>query len=76
MWGTIYNLAVDGLGKYLASASGIFMMMVGGGALLMMAQNRIADVVSYMASYWVPLAGFAYLLFFALKGSSYGKKTG
>ncbi|MDR1338683.1 MAG: MFS transporter, partial [Prevotellaceae bacterium] len=36
---------------------------------LMMAQNRIADVVSYMASYWVPLAGFAYLLFFALKGS-------
>jgi FHS family L-fucose permease-like MFS transporter len=45
------------------------MMMVGGGALLMMAQNRIADVVSYMASYWVPLAGFAYLLFFALKGS-------
>ncbi|MDR2763471.1 MAG: MFS transporter [Tannerella sp.] len=69
MWGTIYNLAVDGLGKYLASASGIFMMMVGGGALLMMAQNQIADMVSYMASYWVPLAGFAYLLFFALKGS-------
>jgi FHS family L-fucose permease-like MFS transporter len=69
MWGCVYNLAVDGLGKYLASASGIFMMMVGGGALLMMAQNRIADVVSYMASYWVPIAGFAYLLFFALKGS-------
>jgi FHS family L-fucose permease-like MFS transporter len=69
MWGCIYNLAVDGLGKYLAPASGIFMMMVGGGAFLMMAQNRIADVVSYMASYWVPLAGFAYLLFFALKGS-------
>ncbi|MDR1459421.1 MAG: MFS transporter, partial [Bacteroidales bacterium] len=38
MWGSIYNLAVDGLGKYLASASGIFMMMVGGGAFLMMAQ--------------------------------------
>jgi FHS family L-fucose permease-like MFS transporter len=69
MWGCIYNLAVDGLGKYLASASGIFMMMVGGGALLMMAQNRIADMISYMVSYWVPLAGFAYLLFFALKGS-------
>ncbi|MDR1593917.1 MAG: MFS transporter [Prevotellaceae bacterium] len=69
MWGCVYNLAVDGLGKYLASASGIFMMMVGGGALLMMAQNQIADMISYMASYWVPLAGFAYLLFYALKGS-------
>jgi FHS family L-fucose permease-like MFS transporter len=69
MWGCIYNLAVDGLGKYLASASGIFMMMVGGGAFLMMVQNQIADAVSYMASYWVPVAGFAYLLFFALKGS-------
>jgi FHS family L-fucose permease-like MFS transporter len=69
MWGCVYNLAVDGLGKYLAQASGIFMMMVGGGAFLMMAQNRIADVASYMTSYWVPVAGFAYLLFFALKGS-------
>jgi FHS family L-fucose permease-like MFS transporter len=69
MWGCIYNMAVDGLGKYLAPASGIFMMMVGGGALLMMVQNRIADMVSYMASYWTPLAGFAYLLFYALKGS-------
>jgi FHS family L-fucose permease-like MFS transporter len=69
MWGSIYNLAVDGLGKYLAPASGIFMMMVGGGTFLMMAQNQIADMVSYMASYWVPLAGFAYLLFYAVKGS-------
>jgi FHS family L-fucose permease-like MFS transporter len=69
MWGSIYNLAVDGLGKYLAPASGIFMMMVGGGAFLMMAQNRIADMLSYMPSYWVPLAGFAYLLFYAIKGS-------
>jgi FHS family L-fucose permease-like MFS transporter len=69
MWGSIYNLAVDGLGKYLARASGIFMMMAGGGAFLMMAQNQIADTVSYMASYWAPVAGFAYLLFFALKGS-------
>jgi FHS family L-fucose permease-like MFS transporter len=69
MWGCLFNLAVDGLGKYTASASGIFMMMVGGGALLMMLQNQVADTISYMASYWVPLAGFAYLLFYALKGS-------
>ena len=26
MWGGIFNLAVEGLGKYLAAASGLFMM--------------------------------------------------
>jgi FHS family L-fucose permease-like MFS transporter len=69
MWGTIYNLAVKGLEKYLAEASGIFMMMVGGGGILMLIQNGLADRVSYMASYWVPVAGFAYLLFYAVKGT-------
>ena len=28
MWGGIFNLAVEGLGKYTAQASGIFMMML------------------------------------------------
>ena len=48
----------------------IFIMMVGGGAFLMMAQNQIADMIYYMASHWAPLAGFAYLPFFALKGAT------
>ena len=35
MWGGIFNLAVEGLGKYLAAASGLFMVLVcGGGCLL------------------------------------------
>ncbi len=34
MWGSIYNLAVEGLGKYLAAASGIFMVLVCGGGIL------------------------------------------
>jgi FHS family L-fucose permease-like MFS transporter len=69
LWGSIYNLAVSGLGKYLAAASGIFMMMVGGGGLLLLLQNWIADHASYMISYWIPVAGFVYLLFYAVKGS-------
>jgi FHS family L-fucose permease-like MFS transporter len=69
MWGSIYNLAVNGLGKHLTAASGIFMMMVGGGGVMLMLQNWIADQASYMTSYWIPLAGFAYLLFYAVKGS-------
>ncbi|MDH6357534.1 MFS transporter [Parabacteroides sp. PF5-9] len=69
MWGGIFNLAVEGLGKYVAAASGIFMMMVCGGGILPLIQNAIADATTYMTSYWVPIAGFAYLLYYALIGS-------
>ena len=68
MWGGIFNLAVEGLGRFTAAASGIFMTMVVGGGILPLIQNAIADV-NYMASYWVPLIGLAYLLFYALIGS-------
>ena len=33
MWASIFNLATEGLGKYTAAASGIFMMMVVGGGV-------------------------------------------
>jgi MFS transporter, FHS family, L-fucose permease len=56
MWGGIFNLAVEGLGKYLAAASGIFMTMVVGGGLLPLAQNAVADVAGFIPSYWVMLA--------------------
>ena len=73
MWGTIFNLAVEGLGKYSALASGLFMTMVVGGGVLPLIQNAIADSVSYMASYWVIVAGLAYILWFAVLGSKVKK---
>ncbi|MDR3350532.1 MAG: MFS transporter [Prevotellaceae bacterium] len=69
MWGGIFNLAVEGLGKYTAKASGFFMVLVCGGGILPLLQNKIADLSSYMTSYWVVIAGLAYLLFYALAGS-------
>ncbi|MDR1882541.1 MAG: MFS transporter [Prevotella sp.] len=69
MWGGIFNLAVEGLGKFTAAASGIFMVMVCGGGVLPLIQGGIADSVSYMASFWVIFVGLAYLLFYALIGS-------
>ena len=69
MWGGIFNLAVEGLGKYVAAASGIFMMMVCGGGIFPLIQNAIADATSYMTSYWVPVLSFAYLFFYATVGS-------
>lgn len=68
MWGGIFNLAVEGLGKYTAAASGIFMMMVVGGGILPLVQNWIADISTYQASYLVIIAGLAYMLWYALIG--------
>ncbi|MDE6007375.1 MAG: MFS transporter [Muribaculaceae bacterium] len=69
MWGSIFNLAVEGLGKYTAQASGIFMMMVVGGGVMPLLQNAIAVSAGYMVSYWLVVAMLAYLLFYALSGS-------
>jgi len=75
MWGGIFNLAVEGLGKYLAVASGIFMVMVCGGGLLPLLQNWIADVAGFIPSYWVMFGGLAYLLYYALIGSKVTKRA-
>ncbi len=72
MWGGIFNLAVEGLGKYTEKASGIFMAMVCGGGILPLIQNGIVDItggVGYLTSYWVVVVGLAYLLYYALIGS-------
>lgn len=69
MWGGIFNLAVEGLGKYTAAASGIFMIMVCGGGILPLIQGAVADGTSYISSYWVVVVGMAYMLFYALIGS-------
>ena len=69
MWASIFNLATEGLGKYTAAASGIFMMMVVGGGVLPLIQNFLADNTTYMTSYFVPLAAMAYMCYYALIGS-------
>ena len=69
MWSCTFNLATEGLGKYTAAASGIFMAMVVGGGILPMVQNAIADVAGYMVSYVVPLVAMCYMFFYALWGS-------
>ena len=69
MWGAIFNLAAEGLGKYTPAASGIFMALVCGGGILPFFQNLLADHSNYLISYIVPIAGLLYILFYALIGS-------
>lgn len=68
MWGGIFNLAVDGLGKYTAQASGIFMMMVVGGGIIPLLQQLIANGSGYMNSYWLLIGALAYIFFYAIWG--------
>lgn len=68
MWGGIFNLAVEGLGKYTAQASGIFMMMVVGGGVIPLLQQLFSNAVGYMASYWLMIACLAYLFFYGVWG--------
>lgn len=69
MWGAIFNLAAEGLGKYTPAASGIFMALVCGGGILPFFQNLLADHTNYLISYIVPIVGLLYILFYALVGS-------
>ena len=73
MWGSIFNLAVEGLGKYTSIASGLFMVMVCGGGVLPVIQGAVADVFNYIDSYWVLIVALVYLLWFALSGSKVSK---
>jgi FHS family L-fucose permease-like MFS transporter len=68
MWGGIFNLSVEGLGKYTEAASGIFMTMVVGGGIMPLFQEAIAESVGPIASYWLVIAMLAYILFYALIG--------
>ncbi|MBO4738669.1 MAG: MFS transporter [Bacteroidales bacterium] len=69
MWGVIFNLATEGLGKYTASASGLFMTMVVGGGIMPLIQNLMATRVGDIQSYWLVVCMLVFLLFYGLVGS-------
>lgn len=69
MWGGIFNLATEGLGKYTAKASGLFMMMVVGGGIMPFIQDWIGRTAGYVNSYWLVLAMLVYIFYYAIIGS-------
>ena len=68
MWTSIFNMATEGLGKYTAKASGIFMMMVVGGGIVPYIQSVIA-AHDCLVSYIVPVVSVAFILYYAIWGS-------
>jgi len=74
MWGGIFNMAAEGLGKYVPMGSGIFMAMVVGGLMLPI-QGFVADKIGILNSYWFTIGLLAYVLFYALVGSRVSKRA-
>lgn len=73
MWGNVFTLAIDGLGKQTASASSILIMMIVGGALLPPLQGLLADNIGTKYSFIIPMISYCYLCFYGLKGYKIGK---
>lgn len=68
MWGGIFNLSVEGLGKYTAAASGLFMVMVVGGGVMPLIQDFIAKATNPITSYWLIIGMLAYILYYSKIG--------
>lgn len=68
MWGGIFNLSTEGLGKYTPAASGLFMMLVVGGGVMPLIQEAIAKAIDPITSYWLVIAMLAYILYYSLIG--------
>jgi len=76
MWPCIFTLSIAGLGKYTSQGSAFLVMMILGGAIIPPLQGKLADVFNIQSSYWVAVACFAYLLFYAYKTKAVLDKQG
>jgi FHS family L-fucose permease-like MFS transporter len=76
MWPCIFTLSISGLGKYTSQGSAFLIMMILGGAIIPPLQGKLADIFSIQSSYWIAVACFIYLLFYAYKTKSVLKIQG
>lgn len=76
MWPCIFTLAIAGLGKNTNEGSSFLIMMICGGGFVSLFQGWIADIVGIHASYWVGVACFAYLAFYAVAATRTLRRQG
>lgn len=69
VWPAVWPLALDGLGKFTATASALLIMGIAGGALLPLVYGYFAHSSGdSQLAYWVMLPCYAFILFYAFKG--------
>ena len=74
MWGAIFTLSVNRLGKYTNIASGVFMTGVIGGAVFPLLQGLVADLSGgWRLSWLMVIVCELYMLYYAIWGSKVRK---
>lgn len=76
MWPCIFALAISGLGRHTNQGSSLLIMMIMGGGLVSWVQGALADRVGVQMSFWVGVACFAYLAFYALRAGTALRRQG
>ena len=69
MFPTIFSMALHRLGKLTGNGSGILCMGIVGGAIVPFVQGFFADQIGIQMSFYVPLACYAFILYFGAKYS-------
>ena len=69
MFPTIFTLGIEGLGPLTGRASSLLVMAIVGGALVPLAQGKLADQIGLHHAFVLPFLCYLYILFYALRGS-------
>ena len=75
LWPAVFMLAVDGLGKFTEEGSSYLIMMILGGAVIPLLFMNIVTEASLSLGLIVIVACYAYLFYYAAKGSRFEKRT-
>lgn len=76
MWGAIWALAIDKLGKNTSFASALLIMAIVGGALIPLLYGGLSDLLhSTHIPYILFLPCYLFILYYAVKGYKVGKKN-
>ncbi len=76
MWGAIWALAIDKLGKNTSFASALLIMAIVGGALIPLLYGGLSDLLhSTHIPYILFLLCYLFILYYAVKGYKVGKKN-
>jgi FHS family L-fucose permease-like MFS transporter len=69
MFPTIFTTAIERLGPLTGRASSLLIMAIVGGAVVPLAQGFLADRIGVQHAFALPLACYAYIAWYGLRGS-------
>jgi FHS family L-fucose permease-like MFS transporter len=69
MFPSIFTLGIAELGPLTGDGSGLLVMAIVGGALIPLAQGRLADMIGLHHAFILPAVCYLYIIYYAFRGS-------